>query len=258
MHPKVCFGYAGAKKDAEAIHSFYTDNCSRSDWNNCIFSAHPPLREKLMGTETERKEISAISSYSRKVWQEEYKMIKSQLLLFESEWGKMNGEFTALLPRIMETQWPADRRHIRTNVSINPVCLRSLEDWSFDIYYLKGIIDMKETVAHETAHFLYFKKWKEVFPDSHESSYESPNLVWQLSEIIAPIILNDRKVRALVGRKVTAYQQFETARIGDRPLMAMFEEIYDWKIAKRKSFEEFLKAAHEEARRNAGELSFLI
>jgi len=258
MQPKVRFGYAGAGSDAKAIHSFYNTSCNKVDWSNCIFSAHSPLREELRRARTDRQELSAIGCYTTMAWQEEARMIRSQRRLFEAEWGKVNGEFMSLLPKMMETQWPADRRYVRAHVSINPICPRDLDDWSFTIYYLKSVASMRETVAHETLHFLYFKKWREVFPDAERSSFESPQLVWQLSEILTPVILNDSRMKALIGRKSTAYPQFEAAAIDGRPLMRVFEGIYSWKRARGKSFADFLKASYEEAKKNESDIAFLV
>ena len=58
---------------------------------------------------------------------------------------------------------------------------------------------MIEVSAHEILHFLWFKKWKEVFPETGLKEYESPHLVWRLSEIMDPIILQCQpKIKELI------------------------------------------------------------
>lgn len=71
---------------------------------------------------------------------------------------------------------------------------------------------------HEACHFLYFRKWKEVFPRANPKTFESPHLAWHLSELVAPIILNRPDVQRLLGQRAVFYPEHMRMKMGGIPL----------------------------------------
>ena len=68
---------------------------------------------------------------------------------------------------------------------------------------------MKSVAIHEILHFIYFEKWKKVFPKTQEKEFDAPHLVWQLSEMVPGIILNDKRVQNVFKYKFDSYKEYE-------------------------------------------------
>jgi hypothetical protein len=118
-----------------------------------------------------------------------------------------------------------------------PIALRFLDiHWVLLPYYY-DIATLINLSAHEMIHFLYFKKWSALFPDTKVESYESPNPEWVLSEILVAIIGNDKRIRELVGSESDIYPNWREIKFGDKGLVKIFSKIYE----ESASFDDFLK-----------------
>lgn len=83
-----------------------------------------------------------------------------------------------------------------------------------------------EVIMHECCHFLYFEKWKQLFPNINSKKFESPYLEWHLSEILAPIILNDARIQKLLKRKADFYMEHKRIKIGNKTVPKYFNDLY--------------------------------
>ena len=92
----------------------------------------------------------------------------------------------------MNIKWPNNLKEISATVGLIPVFPRYLDNFSFSIG--TGVDDSKllEVCAHETLHFLWFEKWKQIHPETPRREYDSPYLVWQYSEMVTDPILNNK------------------------------------------------------------------
>lgn len=105
-------------------------------------------------------------------------------------------------------------------------------------------------IAHEILHFLWFKKWKEVFPESTNTDYESPHLVWRLSEVMDPIILHCHPILNTMIKPIDwGYPSFEGLKIGDKSMSEHFADIYRRCIIDNISFDLILKKVWQEAQK---------
>ncbi len=167
----------------------------------------------------------------------------------ETEWHKSEDVFFNTLAQIMETDWPKNRKTIKAMVSIMPICPRFLETWSFTVCGLwrgKGVI---EVIMHEICHFLYFKKWEEVFSVTDKEVFNGPRLEWHLSEILAPVILNDSRIQKILKKKPDFYEEHMKIKIGNKTAPEYFSQIYDQHLENKTSFEAFLRAAYHEIKK---------
>jgi len=98
-----------------------------------------------------------------------------------------------------------------------------------------------EVIMHECCHFLYFEKWKMSYPKISHKKFESPYLEWHLSEIIAPIVLNDQRVNSLLRQKAFFYEEHEKIKINNKTAPEYFTELYN----KNKNFEQFLNKSYK-------------
>ncbi len=250
MSPKVKFELAKINNDAHNLSSFCLPLKTGWDWSHYIYRVHPVLKEKLGKAKSRKKKLEIVKTYTKKIWKEEYEQLKTQKILFQTEWDKINDRYMNSLSKVLETDWPKERRIIYAMISINPICPRFLKNWTFSIFYLKRLTFMKETVAHEVLHFLYFKKWKEVFPDSKEKTFDAPHLEWHLSEILAPVILSDKRIQTIIKSGAGGYAEYNKTRIGKRNLIQHFENLYKNSRKRKEPFAQFLQTAYKEAKKH--------
>ena len=100
-------------------------------------------------------------------------------------------------------------------------------------------------------HFLYFKKFKELFPKVKETKYDYPYIEWILSEILVSVILNDSRFKDIFKAKLKSYPVFYNSKIGNKSIMQSFEEKYKQMIEKDKlRFDDYLIWAYDYAKKH--------
>jgi len=159
---------------------------------------------------------------------------------FQKEWEKIEPKIMLSLSEINETFWFTNPKEIIALVSLNPICPRDIKNKNFNVFYKQSIEEMKDTCIHELLHFIYFKKWKEVFPHSKEKEFDNPYLVWKLSEIVIPIILNEKRIQKIFEHKFKGYNEFEQIKIKGKLIRDSLQELYEDK----ENFEDFLKKSY--------------
>lgn len=155
-------------------------------------------------------------------------------------WGRIARRGLAALADIIGTSWPAGRR-ITAYISLNPICPRFLDSMSFTIFFRSSPKDAMETVLHECSHFLFFKKWHELFPKTPRRHFDSPHLVWHFSEISAPIILNDPRMHKINPRRARGYREHGRIRIDGEPAPLVFSALYRRCMKDGSGFEGYMK-----------------
>ncbi len=107
-----------------------------------------------------------------------------------------------------------------------------------------------EVIMHECCHFLYFEKWKQLYPKTNNKRFESPYLEWHLSEILASVILNDIRIQKMLKRKADFYNEHKRIKIDGKTVPKYFNDLYN-KISKNKNFDEFLKESYQIIKKNS-------
>lgn len=218
-------------------------------WGANIIKNHPDLGPvKNIKREAERKAF--IKKYVLDYRRKNRKRLLAQLRKDETVWKKVEDKYMNILPQIMEITWPEEKEKIRAMISIIPICPRFLDDWSFAIFGGWQSEGMIEVIMHEICHFLYFKKWKEVFPDADRKTFDNPYLEWHLSEILAPVILGDKRVQKILLKKPDFYREHKRIKIGNKSAPAFFKNIYQKHLERGTSFENFLKEAYREIKKH--------
>lgn len=245
--PKVKFTNIPLSKEADWMHGFLFQN--EWGWGKYIIKKHPKIK-KIFSFKTETRQVNFLKKYIVEFRKENQRLIEKNKIEYEKEWQNIEKDFFIILSEIIQTDWPKNKKTIEAMVSINPICPRFLNDWSFSIFYnYKKISHAIEVVMHETCHFLYFKKWKELFPKSNLKTFESPHLEWHLSEIIAPIILNDSRIQKLLKQKAAFYTEHKKIKISGKSAPKYFTDLYN-KTAKKNNFEKFLEESYRAIKKN--------
>lgn len=228
--PVVIAELASLEKEFPVLYS------RSKDWNDIFCYWYPKLKElQNITNKSERKR--AEYQFFSKVYKNKKPDLKRALVRFRRSWPKLNDRAMLALSEVMEKKWPETDRMVRAEISINPVCPRFIRDRRFSVFYKFDSTTMAAACMHEISHFIYFEKWREVFPKTKEKEFDRPYLVWKLSEMVPAIILNDKRIRKVVDFDFRAYPQFERCKIEGKPLLSYLQDFYD----NRKDFADFLR-----------------
>lgn len=246
--PKVKFSIISIRLEVNLIYFFLF--YEKWGWGNKIIRKYPNLKN-VFNIKTKKNREKCIEEYILKFRDENKDIIKNQIKKYTKNWGKVEKQYLIILSEILNTPWPKNKKIIKAMISINPICPRFINNWSFALFYKQKRGHMKETIMHEVCHFLYFKKWKEVFPDAKRKTFEYPHIEWHLSEILAPIILNDPRIQKLLKQKAVFYKEYQNLTINEVKIPKYFELLYKKYVNKQyNNFGVFLKKAYLEIKRN--------
>lgn len=223
--PQVIYDVATLDMEAELFYTFSTKN--RRRWSDVFDRVYPELLPMITEAKNEIEAKSRCKEFARKVHAYNKDAIETGRAELQKAWDAVGSNFLKTLAEHFETEWPAEHPVITGHVSVQPVFPRFLDSFSFCVGY-NDLPNMLENSAHEILHFLWFKKWNEVFPDMSPKTYNSPHLVWRLSEIMDPIVLQCHpKIKKLIKPKKWGYRSFATIKIGDVSMTDYFKIIYE-------------------------------
>lgn len=188
MTPKIIFKILPILIETNLLYEFLL----KSNRDKFILQWHPKLSH-VFEIKNKKEQLRFIKNYIITLRNKDKRVIKKNKKEFQDEWKKIEKKAFTVLSEVIEMAWPKKRKQIVVFLSINPVCPRFLNSWTCNIFYKFDIDQAKEVILHECCHFLYFQKWKLLFPKSKTKTFETPYIEWHLSEIMAPIILNDSK-----------------------------------------------------------------
>src|SRR3989344_4942719 len=169
--PKVEFGVAPLDKTFSLIHYFLNPVKVDWDWSDTIYKNYPELKNKLqdVGNKKKRKEIEY--SFFIEVFDRERTELEKRAKIFQREWNKINDDIMLVLSEVVEQEWSDKDRKIFARISLNPICPRYIKQRTFDLFYKQKPQYMKSVAIHEILHFIYFEKWKKVFPKTKEKEF---------------------------------------------------------------------------------------
>ena len=156
--------------------------------------------------------------------------IKSETERYNKLWDKYNDSYFKMLSSYLNIEWPNKLKKINAKVGLIPVFPRCLDDFSFSVctdledYKIIGIC------AHETLHFLWFEKWKQIHPETPKYEYDYPYLVWQYSEMVTDPILNNKPFSTMFDFNERGYDSFYELEDGSIKVMDKLRNIYSENI----------------------------
>ncbi len=186
------------------------------------------------------EKTAKIRNIVESVYQNHHEEIKESIRNFENCWKDVESSFVRVLSNILGIKKTDLRRRFICFVGINPICPRNIEYGTFSVpFYIKCSV-LKKIVAHELTHFLYFMKIMQIEQQHiNTKNFDKNSFEWLMSEIIAPVVLNDEKIRGIIGN--TLIYSYACSK-------DMSEKIYNlYKTVKDKggNFEEFYLLAKE-------------
>lgn len=151
---------------------------------------------------------------------------------FLPELGKFKGVFSR----------DTDNRDILVcNITLNPISPRYLQQWAFDVFYLNSDKGSLGSALHEITHYLWFHLWNKKHNDSYEQ-YESPGLIWILSEAVVEQILKHDDFNKInpYHKGENAYSCFYKMMIGEKQLYDHLDAMY-----KNNSIDKFMEESYQ-------------
>ncbi len=244
--PKVKFEVSPMAQETRKIYSFCYPGIRKWDWSDRIYSVHPELKEKLSGVNNKKIFYSKCYAYIKHFKDSNKDGLEKSVQKVQKRWDKVERKYFKILSKHFEIDWPKNKKIIKAYVSVVPINPRHLDKWTFTVGYTASEQRKIQTTVHEILHFLYFEKWKEVFPESDRRMFDSPHLVWKLSEVLAPVIMNSNPdIQKIVKENSPGYKEFQGVKIGNKKLMKYFDDLYKKHLKSDDSFEDFLKKAWE-------------
>lgn len=157
--------------------------------------------------------------------------IEEEVKRYNLLWKKYNDIYFQTLSNYLDVEWPMNLDVIEGKVGLIPVFPRDLDSFSFSIS--TEIEDWKliEICAHETLHFLWFEKWKNIHPETPRIEYDSPYVTWQYSEMVTDPILNNEHFIDIFDFEEEGYDSFYELHDEDVLVMDKLRQIYSENIS---------------------------
>lgn len=275
--PEVKFVLPTVEKEAQMLFNFcYVDESTKLNWSETVYKWHPDLKEEIKKLETsdellklkDLKDVDVYKNayrnalyntcfkYAESFIRENIEKINNSQKHFKKLWDEINEKILTNLSGDFDISYPREINEIEASVSINPICPRNIEKWTFNVWYRFNDDNFKQTCIHEIIHFIYFKKWVKVFPaynnEVEKKKFNGDNPEWKLSEILVHSIINGNKtIRDVVGNsKSDVYTEWQNIKIGEKKLAEYFGDIYKEHEEGKISFDDFLKKSWEEYKKH--------
>lgn len=235
--PKVIFKQMPLGLETEMILGFLD-----REWGFMLTKKYPQFL-KTKNIKSEKEKIRVIKNEIVRIRKELGPKMDDGLLSIKNNWQKVGKETLEKLSEIIQTDYP--KKDVTAYISINPICPRFLDKWSFSVP--PDHKNPNKTIAHEISHFLFFKKLKENFPEIERGKYESPHKEWILSEMLAVIMLGDyRMLKALgIPKHYGYYPKHQELKINGKLLSKLLEDSYTDLVVQKKDFIEFIRESLE-------------
>lgn len=223
--PKIRFREMTLKENIDIIKWAYFEDNGSLDVYNYTIQYFPELAN--IDSSLSQDEIYKIIEEVVTADYEKYKdRIKSETERYNTTWNRYNDIYLKTLSEYLNINWPKSVEVIDATVGLIPVFPRYLDTFSFSLSTNLEEWKVIESTAHETLHFLWFEKWKELYPDCPRREYDSPYITWQYSEMVTDPILNSQKFKSILNITERTYESFYEIKDDNLSLMDNLKEIY--------------------------------
>ncbi len=251
MIPKVEFRVGDFEEMIRMINRFINPSEKGWDWSRIVLNKYPELDKKLDKIKNTEKRKKISYDFFKKFLHKHKKILDLKAKLFQKEWNKINDKYMKTLPKVLEINWPKKDKKIIAYVGLNPICPRDIQNRTFDIYYNSDLNSMIAISMHEILHFLYFEKWKQIFPETKEREFNRPYLAWHLSEMVPNIVLSNKIIQDIFSHFPTVYKEYLKVEINKKQLLNYLRNFYDG----RKDFEDFLRKSWNFVKKHEKEIT---
>lgn len=229
--PKVVFKPMTLKDNIEIIKwAFYEDN----DVNNVRNYAlkYMPELSKIENGLSKEETYERITSIVKRKYEHSEEEINDDVKRYDSLWKEYNDKYFEMMSKYFDIAWPS-MEEIEVTVGLIPVFPRNINTFSFSIGVGLDEASLLRISAHETLHFMWFEKWRQIHPETSKEEYECPNIVWQYSEMVTDPILNNKPFRELFSNLFDekGYDSFYELYDGETLVMDELKSIYNENVS---------------------------
>lgn len=229
--PKLIFKEMSLEENIEIVKwTFY-------DKGNGILSLHeftlkcfPELR-KLSFNMSKEDIDKTIEEVVSKNYNLSIENIRNEVDRYNKIWENYNDIYFETLTNYFEVDFPDYITKIVAGVGLIPVFPRDIDSFSFDIGTNLSKEKVIQVCAHETLHFIWFEKWKQLHPKTPREEFNTPYLVWKYSEMVTDPVLNNKPFSDKFNFQEKSYDEFYELYDGDELVMDKLRNIFSEDIS---------------------------
>ena len=207
--PKVKFEVFDISENLDNLVWYLNEENSKNsplNFYEFTLDLFPTLKDKITTDMNDEKRYLILEKEVKPILEELSKNSKD-ILKYQKAWDEVNDKIMQELENKLEIKWKEDTK-ITCQVGLLPVCPRDIMGRTFVINYGISEEKMIATAIHEICHFLYFEKWKELFPNFSEDEFDFPHIAWYLSEAMIDPLINNATFKKYTKDDLEAYSVF--------------------------------------------------
>lgn len=225
-NPKIIFKPITLEENIKIIQNFYFGEGEKSEIHNLLCEYFPELHD--IHKNISKEEISTkISAIITNYYTSNSQNIREACKKYSAIWNKYNDTYFKKLANYLNINWPININEITCYVGMLPFFPRDIDNSTFYINPHLNEEKLTEVCAHETLHFLWFTKWKTLYPEISKTEYESPFLAWQYSEMVTDPILNNSEFQTIFNFTEKSYLEFYKLQKNGKFVMEELKKIYN-------------------------------
>lgn len=171
------------------------------------------------------EKVLFISNKLQKEYINTSNIIDNKIIEINTLWDLVCEDVFSILSKEFDLKLPSNKP-INAEFTLNVVCPRYLDKWAFDINYRKNNNEIILICIHEIIHFIWFEKWRYIFPNVKDYEYNAPSLSWLFSEIAIDAIMKESDLYKYCYVDKPAYKHFYGKCIDDIDIMEFFRKLY--------------------------------
>ncbi len=176
-------------------------------------------------------EDEACQSLIRKVYDDRRQEFLQARQFFNGWWSEIEDRWFSFLLEVFESDSANNNMTFFADIGIAPISPRDLDKERFLIPFYVSKSGVKRICAHETSHFFFYRKVKEinftVQPDERH--------LWLISEIFVPLLFSDHRSVSILG------QMPQDSYICKQSLIERCQRIYQEELERETGVKNLLK-----------------
>lgn len=174
-YPKLTFKKLSLSDNIEIIKWAYSQEDSL-DTKNKVIEFFPSINKDNID-EVVTSEYNKLS-----------KIFDESINNYREYWNSISSEYLSILFNYLNIDSYEDS--LTVFVGILPIAPRDINNREIYINIGMEKNNFLNIITHEVLHFVWFSKFKSLFPEISYEEFNAPNFAWIYSELLTPIILN--------------------------------------------------------------------
>lgn len=224
--PTIKFSLISLEELSTTLAWTSTDKNSPLSLSDATYYIYPELKDGLKDIKESEEGITVISKLIANRYNKYIIDNKDISYHYQEVWNKYNDSFMNTLSSYMDIKWNENTKNIICKIGALPTCPRDIRHNCFQIYNMSDV-DLVATCMHECCHFLFFEKCMKIIPNWQYEDFDSPSLLWYLSEILIDPILNSKEIQKVFKYDFKSYEIFYNINIKKIPLMDTIKDIFN-------------------------------